>query len=116
MAITSKYLFRATMDVDPEKEALFNEVYDTEHVPALNKVPGVLAVARFQKQELRMIMGGEVQTIVIESEPTYTALYELESPEVLTTEAWAKGVDGGRWPEQVRPYTRNRRHVLMKRI
>ena len=30
MPITSKYLFVASMDVDPDKEDLFNEVYDTE--------------------------------------------------------------------------------------
>jgi hypothetical protein len=35
MPIKSKYLFVASMDVDPAKEALFNEVYDTEHVPNL---------------------------------------------------------------------------------
>ena len=28
MAITSKYIFAASMDVAPDKEALFNEVYD----------------------------------------------------------------------------------------
>lgn len=116
MAISSNYLFTATMNVDAAKEALFNEVYDTEHVPALMEVPGVLSVARFQKQELKMIIGSEVRTILIESEPRYTALYELESPAVLTSAAWAKAVDGGRWPEQVRPYTKNRRHVLLKRI
>ena len=33
MPIKSRYLFVASMDVDPDKEALFNEVYDTEHVP-----------------------------------------------------------------------------------
>ena len=27
------YLFIVSMDVEPEKEALFNEVYDEEHVP-----------------------------------------------------------------------------------
>ena len=32
MPITSKYLFVASMDVDPDKEDLFNEVYDTEHI------------------------------------------------------------------------------------
>ena len=46
MPINSKYLFVASMDVTPEKEALFNEVYDTEHVPNLLKVPGVHAVTR----------------------------------------------------------------------
>ena len=46
MPITTKYLYIASMDVQPDKEALFNEVYDTEHVPNLLKVPGVRAVTR----------------------------------------------------------------------
>ena len=41
MPIKSKYLFVASMDMDPDKETLFNEVYDTEHAPNLLKVPGV---------------------------------------------------------------------------
>ena len=48
MPITTKYLFIASMDVEPEKEALFNEVYDHEHVPNLMKVPGVLAITRLK--------------------------------------------------------------------
>jgi len=48
MPIKSKYLFVASMDVDPDKEALFHEVYDTEHVPNLLKVPGVHAVTRLE--------------------------------------------------------------------
>jgi hypothetical protein len=35
---------------------------------------------------------------------------------VLTSEAWAKVVDAGRWPGDVRPFTKNRRHVLYRRI
>ena len=116
MPIQTRYLFTAAMDVEPAKDAIFNEVYDGEHVPLLLKVPGVIAVARFKRQELTMILGGERKTIVIENEPAYNALYELESPEVLTSEAWAKAVDQGRWPGQVRPYTTNRRHVLYRRI
>ena len=116
MPIQTRYLFSAAMDVEPAKEPLFNEVYDGEHVPLILKVPGVIAAARFKKQELTMILGGERKTIVFEHEPAYNALYELESPEVLTSEAWAKAVDQGRWPGQVRPYTKNRRHVLYRRI
>ena len=104
------------MDVEPGKEAIFNEVYDTEHVPLLLRVPGILSVARFKTQELTMIIGGQRKTILGENEPTYNALYELESPEVLTSDAWAKAVDQGRWPAQVRPLTKNRRHVLYRRI
>jgi len=116
MPIQSRYLFSAAMDVEPAKEALFNEVYDTEHVPLLQTVPGVVAIARFKRRPVTMIIGGERRTIVIDNEPTYHALYEIESPEVLVTPAWAEAVDKGRWPGQVRPYTKNRRHVLYERV
>lgn len=110
----AKYLFIASMDVEPEKEALFNEVYDTEHIPELLKVPGVLSVRRGVTVPLTMSIGGEKKTLVAEGEPRYSAYYELESADVLVSEAWAKAVEAGRWPSQVRPYTRNRRHVLRK--
>jgi hypothetical protein len=56
MPIKSRYVFSASMDVEPAKEALFNEVYDTEHVPNLLKVPGVIAVARFMSEEIKLSM------------------------------------------------------------
>jgi hypothetical protein len=59
MPIKSRYLFVVTMDVDPDKEALFNEVYDTEHVPNLLKVPGVHAAARMEGEPFVMSIGGE---------------------------------------------------------
>jgi hypothetical protein len=114
MANKAKYIMIASMDVDPEHEAAFNEIYDQEHVPFLSKVPGVLSIKRFQREELTMNIGGERKTIRIENEPKYTAIYELESPDVLTSEAWDKAVERGRWPKEVRPYTRNRRHVLLR--
>jgi hypothetical protein len=116
MELHSRYLLTATMDVDPDKDAVFNEVYDTEHVPSLLRVPGVLSVARYRRRPLTMVIGGQPRTIVLENEPTYTALYALESPGVLVSEAWAKAVELGRWPSEVRPYTRNRRHVLYERL
>ena len=114
MAQKSKYLFIASMDVNPEKEALFNEVYNTEHCPELSKVPGVGRITRLEKQEFTVLIGGEPQTVVAENEPRFHAMYELESPEVLTTANWGDAVERGRWPEQVRPYTTNRRHVLLR--
>lgn len=110
----TRYVFTAAMDVDPAKDALFNEVYDTEHIPLILKVPGVLAATRCVIEPLEMIIGGEKKTIVIEGEPRYSAIYELESAEVLTSQAWARAVDQGRWPDEVRPYTHNRRHTLSR--
>ena len=112
MPLQTRYLFSASMDVQPDKEDVFNEVYDKEHVPMLIEVPGVISIARFKTQELTMILGGERRTIVIENEPKYSALYEIESPDVLTSDAWAAAVDKGRWADEVRPFTSNRRHVL----
>lgn len=116
MPFETRYIFSAAMDVQSGTEALFNEVYDTEHVPLLLKVPGVVSVARFKKQAVTLIVGGERKTIVVENEPAYNAFYEIESPEVLVSDAWAAAVDRGRWPDHVRPYTTNRRHVLYKKL
>ena len=116
MPLQTRYVFSAAMDVEPAKEALFNEVYDTEHVPLLLSVPGVVSIARFKARPVTMIIGGERKTIVVENEPGYNALYEIESPEVLTSEAWGRAVDQGRWPGHVRPHTKNRRHLLYERL
>ena len=59
MPITTKYLFMVSMDVVREKEALFNEVYDSEHVPLLLKVPGVRAVSRMTTEPAAFNIGGE---------------------------------------------------------
>lgn len=116
MPLSSNYLLIASMDVDQEHEAVFNEVYDKEHVPYLGEVPGIVSIARFQREDLTMIIGGEKRAIRIENEPKYTAIYELKGPEVLVSEAWEKSVEKGKWPAHVRPYTKNRRHVLLKLI
>ena len=116
MSSHAPYVFSASMDVHPDKEALFHEVYDREHVPTLLTVPGVISVARFKVEPLKVSIGGEIKTIVVDGEPRFGALYEIESPEVLTSDAWAKAVEQGRWPAQIRPYTTNRRHLLHRRI
>jgi hypothetical protein len=116
MPITGKWIFTAAMDVDPDKEDVFNEVYDQEHTPLISKVPGVISVKRLKLDTLRITMGGETKTIDPQGAPRYSAIYELESPDVLTSPAFAKAVDQGRWPTHVRPYTRNRQHTLYKVI
>jgi hypothetical protein len=116
MSIASRFLFSAAMDVSPERERLFHEVYDTEHVPLILTVPGVIAATRFETQPLTMFLGGERKTMDPQGAPRFHALYELESPEVLLSPAWAKAVEEGRWPAQVRPHTANRRHLMLRRL
>lgn len=104
------YLFVVSMDVAPEKEALFNEVYDQEHVPFLLKVPGVRKVTRAKSTAFAVAIGGERKEAAAAS-PSYVALYEVESPDVLASPEWAAAVEQGRWPGEVRPHTTNRSHA-----
>jgi len=113
MPIKSNYLFVVSMDVAPEKEALFNEVYDAEHVPNLLQVPGVHAAARMAGEPFVLNIGGEEKWIAQDG-PRYTAIYEIDGPHVLVSREWAQASEAGRWPAEVRPYTRNRRHALFK--
>lgn len=113
MPISSKYIFVVSMDVDPDKEALFNEIYDNEHIPYLLKVPGVRSVTRVKGEAFALSIGGEQKKMQHEG-PAYTAIYEIDGPQVLASPEWAKAVERGRWPGEVRPHTRNRRHSLFK--
>lgn len=113
MPIKSKYLFIASMDVDTDKEALFHDVYDKEHIPNLLKVPGVHSVARIEGEPFAVNIGGEEKKIE-HSGPRHSALYEIDGPHVLVSAQWAKAVEAGRWPGEVRPFTRNRRHALYR--
>jgi hypothetical protein len=35
--------------------------------------------------------------------PIYTAIYEIDDPQVLESPQWAEAVERGRWPSEVRP-------------
>jgi hypothetical protein len=103
----------ASMDVVPGKERLFHDVYNTEHVPNLSTVPGVLAVVRLRPVPFRMAIGGGMRDVEVpDGEPAFTALYTVTGPEVLESEAFGTAVEAGRWPAEVRPQTLNRRHLL----
>ncbi len=114
MRLETRYVFVVAMDVDPDAEELFNEVYDTEHIPDLLEVDGVISVSRSKKVAANLIMGGE-EIAVGDDEPSYIAYYELENADVINSEGWANAVDKGRWSSEVRPHTRNR-HLAMHKL
>ena len=115
MPIATRYLFIVSMDVAPEKEALFNEVYDREHVPNLLKVPGVRGATRLRTEPAEVTIGGQTRALSGDGAPRYAAIYEIDGPEVLTSAAWAEAGELGRWPTEVRPYTSNR-HLMLRRV
>ncbi len=77
------------MEIDPEHEEDFNRWYAQEHIAERLGIPGVLSARRFK---------------VTEGSPKYLALYELESPDVIDSEAYKYFYEGGgrtEWTERV---------------
>ena len=114
MPTTTPYILIASMDVDPAYEDLFNEVYDTEHVPHLLGVPGVRSVERFEGLPAEIAIAGGSQPLQ-SPRPYYTAIYEIDDPAVLASPEWARAVEAGRWAEEVRPHTTNRFHAVFRK-
>jgi hypothetical protein len=113
MTIDGRYLFVVAMDVAPGKEARFHEVYDSEHIPHLLAVPGVRAVTRGEAQPFGLAIGGTAEPRP-SARPRFVAVYEIDGPDVLASDAWAEAVERGRWGNEVRPFTTNRAHALYR--
>jgi hypothetical protein len=97
----ARYFYMVTFEIDRADEALFNEIYDTEHIPNIKKVPGVLGVVRFRDQD-----PNERGWLV------YSALYYLDRAELPGTEAWRAESDKGRWAPLIRPRVKSRQQRL----
>jgi hypothetical protein len=98
----SNWLYMVRMDVAHDRQTLFNELYNGEHIPALLAVPGVRRASRYRNPS--------------PTDPRYVALYEVDGPEVIESAAWKAASDSGRWPSEVRPFTMNRHLVLYERL
>jgi len=103
-ALTGKtpYVFWVFMDVERHKEALFNELYDAEHLPLLFKLQGCANAVRY-----RSCAAGE---------PRYVCVYEVERADLPMSKLWNDTSDIGRWKPEVRPYTYNKHWIVSERI
>lgn len=75
------YVLTVRVGISPDREEEFNTWYDEDHVPALLNVEGVRGARRYR---------------AVEGVPKYLAVYELDNPELLQSEAWSKARDYGR--------------------
>ena len=96
------YVFWVMMDIEPHREALFNELYDTEHLPLLSKLPGYVNAVRYRTST--------------EGEPRYLCVYEVERADLPQSKQWNDTSDIGRWKPEVRPYTYNKRYIVSERM
>jgi len=87
-------------NVAPEVEDEFNAWYDSEHVPALAAVPGVLLARRFRSPG-----GGRHK---------YLATYHLSAPEVSASAAWKQAV-ATPWTKKMRAHLRDVLALTLRR-
>ena len=83
----------------PQYETEFNAWYDTEHVPALSRVPGVLSARRFRAA----------------GSPKYVALYHLAAPEIVSGADWKRASESTPMPAQIRPHIADRLRLVCRK-
>jgi hypothetical protein len=98
---TARHFYMVTFEIAREDEAEFNEIYDTEHVPNILRVPGVVGIMRF-----RDAAPNAAGWLV------YSALYLLERPDLPDTPEWKAASDTGRWAPVMRPRLKSRQRRL----
>ena len=75
------YLLMVCLETDEAHDAELQEWYDNEHLAALQSVPGCHTAKRYRG------------TDVASGFPKNLAIYELDAPEVRTSDAWHKAAD-----------------------
>jgi len=97
----ARHFYMVTFEIAREDEAEFNEIYDTEHVPNILRVKGVVGVVRF-KDAVPNTAGWLV----------YSALYLLARADLPDTPEWKAASDTGRWAPVMRPKLKSRQRRL----
>jgi antibiotic biosynthesis monooxygenase (ABM) superfamily enzyme len=92
------YVLTVRVDVSPEMEEEFNAWYEEDHIPALVGVDGVRSARRYR---------------AVEGTPKYLAVFELDNPELLKSEAWSEAREYGR-TSQIRPHLQDLRRNVGK--
>ncbi len=96
------YVYWVMMDVEPHREALFNDLYDNEHLPLLLKLDGCVNAVRYRT--------------ATQGQPRYLCAYEVTRADLPMSKLWNETSDIGRWKPDVRPYTYNKKWIPSERI
>ncbi|MEU5848496.1 hypothetical protein [Saccharopolyspora shandongensis] len=96
------YLWLVQLDIPEELEAEFNHIYDTEHAPAIAKVPGVIEVQRY------------VLETPVAGMQKYATTYRVTSPDLPQTPAWTAASAKGQWKTKISPHVVNARLSMFR--
>jgi hypothetical protein len=91
-------LILSSMDIDGGVEEEFNDWYNTEHMPVLAKLPGMLAARRFRAHH---------------GSPGYVALYHVTDITIYAKRSWYS-VNETPWTQRMRRFQRNRTYFMFR--
>ncbi len=85
-----------SMDIDPAVEDEFNDWYNTEHIPILSELPGMIAARRFRARR---------------GSPRYVALYHVTDVGIYAKPSWYTANETP-WMLRMRRFQRNRTYFM----
>ena len=106
----AEYLFLVAHDVPAEREEEFEAWYNTEHIPAMLRVPGFLNARRFKIADPLPAASGKQS-----SSPQYLTLYDLADKEAVECGQFLKDRESP-WSAWVRSWYTRRLRIKARRI
>jgi hypothetical protein len=91
-------LILSSMDIEASVEEEFNDWYNTEHIPVLAKLPGMLAARRFRAHR---------------GSPRYVALYHVADLAIYALRTWYS-VNDTPWTLRMRRFQSNRTYFMFR--
>lgn len=98
----ANYILMVQLEVADEHAAQFNRLYDSEHVPNLLSVDGVVSAQRYELDSSA------------DDQLRYLAIYELERPGIPDSDEWKKAATTPDWMAVRTCITARRRGVFRK--
>ena len=107
----TRFLLIVGHDVPRNRRKEFNAWYDTDHIPAMLRVPGFITARRFMLARGRFlpIPGSTVPV------PEYLSIYDIENEHTLESDAFMKAKESP-WTTWVRSWSTRRMGMLCRRI
>jgi hypothetical protein len=106
----AEYLFLLAHDVPPNREEEFTAWYNTEHIPAMLRVPGFLNARRFKMADPLPAASGKQS-----SRPQFITLYDIADKKAMESEQLLKNRESP-WCDWVRSWYTRRLRVKARRI
>ncbi len=103
------YLFVVAHDIPSNKEAEFTAWYDTEHIPAMLRVPGFVSARRFKLAPL------SAESRRQSSSPRYVTIYDLADPHAVECEQFLRDRESP-WSAWVRSWYTRRLRIKARQI